>query len=242
MAATVAGQQLTERHRRRQLAVRAAAVAQVVALWRMFDPRAIDESWTALRPALMTVVDLGRRGSSEAAADYYSAFRTAEGVPGRYAPPLVFDDGWRLSAEASLHITGPAAAKRAVALNRPDVARLALASVAGSVTRHVLNAGRETVLRGVREDPRAVGWARTTSGDPCAFCAMLAGRGGVYSKRSVDFRAHDNCACGSEPVYDRSAPLPGRAEEFRRLYQESTAGAESGQLLNAFRRAYEGRE
>lgn len=240
MASTFAGRQLTEQHRQRQLAVRAVVVRQLVALWPLFDPARIDETWEAIAPAVMTLTAQGRSLSAAVASAYYQAFRLVEGVTGETAMPVLSDD-WRVPAAVSLQVTGPIKAKQLTMMGRRDVAAQTLVSLSGSVSRIALNAGRETVLGAVREDRRAIGWARVTDGDPCAFCALLAGRGGVYSKDSVDFQAHDHCACGSEPVYRRDAPLPGRGDEFRRLYQESTAGAESGELLNAFRRAYEDR-
>ncbi|MDQ3485451.1 MAG: hypothetical protein M3445_08620, partial [Actinomycetota bacterium] len=71
----------------------------------------------------------------------------------------------------------------------------------GAATRLVLNAGRETVTASVTADPRARGWQRVGGGKPCDFCAMLIGRGSVYTEATSGFDAHDYCACTSEPVY-----------------------------------------
>jgi hypothetical protein len=124
----------------------------------------------------------------------------------------------------------------------------ALTRTSGSISRHVLNGGRETILRSVAEDREALGWGRVTDGDPCAFCAMLAGRGPVYQEDTVGFEAHDECGCGAEPVYYRDAPWPGRSREFHDMYNEALLQARqdgtmatgtSNDLLNTFRRFYD---
>lgn len=69
---------------------------------------------------------------------------------------------------------------------------------------------------------------------------MLASRGGVYSRRSVDFPAHDGCSCSAEPVWSREQEPP-EVLALRRLWEESTAGLSGRDALNAFRRALEGR-
>ncbi|MGE0133753.1 MAG: hypothetical protein AB7L91_06330 [Dehalococcoidia bacterium] len=241
MAATPAGRQLTEQHRRGQIAVRASVLRRLVALWPLFDPARIDESWRPLATAVMAVVGQGRSDSAALAAAYYQAYRTAEGVPGPMpAVSTAPAAGWEAAAQVAIEVTGPVRAKQLTALRRADVAAQTLVSLSGAASRIALNGGRATVLTAVERDPRAIGWARVTDGSPCAFCAMLAGRGGVYSKRTVDFEAHDHCSCTSEPVY-RDGALPGRGAEFAQLWRDSTSGVESGQLLNAFRRAYEGR-
>ena len=240
MATTEAGARLTERHRQQQLAVRARALRLLLALWPLFDPRNIDESWRTMEPAVLAIIGQGRVQSASVATGYFRAFRVVEGIAGDVlVPPAPRLN--RTQVLTSLRVTGPVTAKRLTLLNRPDVAPATFNVLAGALGRYVLDAGRDTVMGAVRQDRRALGWARVTSGEPCAFCAMLSGRGAVYSRETVDFRAHDACACTSEPVYSRDAARPGRGEEFAALYNEATRDAESGDLLNAFRRAYEGR-
>ena len=80
----------------------------------------------------------------------------------------------------------------------------------GRVSRHVLAAGREAVARTTHNGrakfrktgrPAHVGYARVLSGrESCAFCAMLASRGPVYSEDTVirrrdGERYHDDCDC-----------------------------------------------
>lgn len=201
MALSTAGRELTEQHRRRQIALRALTVRQLLELWPAFDPTDVDRSWRILGPALATLVDARHRDSSALATAYYTAFRTAEGVPGSAAPrPAAPVDRNRLSV--ALRVTGPVGYSTALRYAPPqEAARTTLVKVTGAVTRLTLDGGRQALLRSVQHDRRAVGWRRVTSASPCSFCSMLASRGAVYGEASVDFQAHDHCACTGEPVW-----------------------------------------
>lgn len=73
--------------------------------------------------------------------------------------------------------------------------------IVGGTQRRIANFSRLTVTGSSIADPSAVGWQRVGVGD-CNFCAMLIGRGAVYSEATADFEAHDHCQCGAEPVFD----------------------------------------
>jgi hypothetical protein len=75
----------------------------------------------------------------------------------------------------------------------------------GATARYVLQAGRDTIVSATQRDPKAVGWYRV-SGGGCDFCNMLAARGAVYKKTTVNFAAHDHCRCASVPSWDPSRP------------------------------------
>ena len=81
---------------------------------------------------------------------------------------------------------------------RPDDA---LTRLDASLTRHVLNPGRDTLLRSGAD--AGVRWRRAVRGaDPCDWCLMLAGRGAVFHSAATagDMnRWHDGCACAVEP-------------------------------------------
>ena len=69
--------------------------------------------------------------------------------------------------------------------------------LSGAAQRLISNGARQAVMESVKADPEAVGWMRVTSANPCAFCAMLSGRGFVYkTERTASFQAHSHCACG----------------------------------------------
>jgi hypothetical protein len=183
--------------------------------------------------------------SSTIAGSYFESFRLAEQVGGeaaiRRANPI--DESKVL---AGLTATGRESISAALEAGRSaeDARRAALTRTSGSVTRQVLTGGRETLLRTIAEDRQALGWGRVTDGNPCPFCALLASRGPVYKEDTVDFEAHDHCTCAAMPFYE-GAEWPGRAREFKALYDRSVREAReagelrrgtSNDLLNAFRR------
>jgi hypothetical protein len=97
---------------------------------------------------------------------------------------------------------------QAIVADLPDVGRTdALAGWAvgpmtsGGLQRIIFDADRDTVTGSAIRDPRARGWQREGAGE-CDFCAMLIGRGAVYSEASVEFDAHDRCRCVGVPVFD----------------------------------------
>lgn len=111
--------------------------------------------------------------------------------------------------------------------NRGDAAvKARVASELGRrVGRHVVDAGRSAVADSAHNGsarfksgrPARVGYARVLSGrESCAFCAMLASRGPVYSKDTVvrrrdGRRYHDGCDCIPVLVVD-GEPWEGQAE------------------------------
>lgn len=237
MALTPAGEALSEEHRRRQVQLRLLITAQLARLWGAMDLEDVDASWAALEPGVLAIVSNGRRISEQLASSYYRDFRLAEGIKGGL-PDLVASREWRAAAQASLEITGPIAAKKLLLARAPRPLDVALVRLTGSATRIVGNGGRDLIVGAAGRDRASVGFARVTSGTPCAFCAMLSGRGPQYrSAGTAGFHAHDHCSCYPEPVYGRRTKWPGRGREFQDLYRSSTQGEDNP--LAAFRRAYE---
>jgi len=218
VAATLAGSQLTAAHRSVQLALRAVTLRQVLQVWPAFDPEHAARSWPPVENALLAIIGQRRADSASLAAGYFEAFRATEQIGGTATPIMsTFDAEAAARAQTSLQVTGYVTTERLTVLKRPDPARTALVRVSGAVTRHVLDGGRQTLMRSVRADRRALGWARATSGDPCSFCAMLASRGPVYGERTGNFQSHDHCACGLEPVFRRDQEWPAGSREYQRL-------------------------
>ena len=81
------------------------------------------------------------------------------------------------------------------------ISDFAASRIEGYVQRGVLNGGRNTIRASSRANVRAFGWLRVSDGNPCAFCAMLVGRGPVYKAETVGFRSHDYCGCTAEEFY-----------------------------------------
>lgn len=202
VAATAQGRQLTEAHRLAQVALGAQTVKAMRAIWPLLDPTAIDATVERWLTAAIPIVTAQRASSARLAGNYLATFKALEVRTAQL--PLVLDDAPVVEAvTTSLLVTGPHRLRKALSISTPLIHALSTAEAGSSAAamRHVLNGGRSTITGTVAADPRAAGWARVTSGAACEFCSMLEGRGAVYSEGTVDFEAHDGCACTAEPVF-----------------------------------------
>lgn len=135
------------------------------------------------------------------AADWYDDLRDELGVTGLFRAIPAAPDLAGVDALARWGVSPLFDAE-------PDV-EAAVQRVAGGVQRRLSDAARRTAAFSSTEDPRAKGWQRQTSGNGCSFCQLLASRGTVYSRETVDFASHDSCACVAVPAFE-GAPLPVR--------------------------------
>lgn len=245
MAASPLAAQLTETHRLAQVRIGTATKQQIEAVWPALDLDRLDATFPGWLAEVNGIVGPARALSSSTAAAYYSTFRTIElGPHARAFRPKLAAPVDPEALSTSMLVTGPVAIKSAIArgVDLFDAARVASAGSSGAALRHALAGGRDTINGSVLDDPRAIGWARAADGNACAFCAMLASRGPVYSEDSADFEAHDHCTCSTEPVYSSDAPWPQHSEQYRQIYNDATADVpRGGDLANAFRQAYEAR-
>jgi hypothetical protein len=201
MARTSTGALLTAQHRRGQLAIRARALQDFIRLWPLW--RGDRRSYGDLVTATLPLVQVHNQLSASFAGAYYQAFRTAEGVGGA-TTPFVPGPINRDRVVSSLYVTGEVMTGKAIAAGiSPQAAQqIALTRVSGAVGRHVLQGGRDTLVRSTGQDRRAKGWGRVTGDNACDFCEELAGRGAVYrGQDTAEFEAHDHCACMAEPGF-----------------------------------------
>lgn len=240
MAANTAAARLTEAHRLAQARLGARTVSQMLAVWPLLDIDALDDSFPRWLRASIPIIQGNRRASAQLAANYYATFRNVTlGLDaGTFAPPLAGP----ASVEAvtgALVITGPAAIKKGILRGVPVTQAEAVAQTesARAAMYHSLQGGRDAIAEAVAADPQAVGYARAASGDACAFCAMLASRGPVYSEDTVDFEAHPGCHCEPEPQFSRNDPWPAGSRDYQRLWNDSQRDLpKKDRGLNAFRR------
>lgn len=237
---TPESRRLTESYRQGVLALRAAAVRDVVRLWPALDAADLNKSWPALEAALETLVASRRKDAVGLASSYLKGIRKFEGVVGPLDVVLA-DEFDMARLKTSLHVTGPVAIKRATGAGKTlqQAAQTGLVRVSGAVTRFVLEGGRETITQTVAADPRAVGWARDPGPRACSFCAMLATRGGVYTEDTVGFESHDHCTCQAVPVYSDYTP-PEYVQRWGDLYAEATVNTSGDESVAAFRKAFSG--
>lgn len=162
------------------------AANDLAALWRQVSNFA--EARVALADALPALVDTYGQAAAAVAADWYDEARAAAEVSGsfRALPASISDPGADVLA-------GWAASK---GTDLAAIQELAL----GGMQRRILNFSRQTVMGSSLADPSADGWQRIGTGE-CDFCAMLVGRGAVYSEASADFASHDHCHCAAVPAF-----------------------------------------
>lgn len=125
----------------------------------------------------------------------------------------------------------------------PQVVQQVTDSVTGTVEQVVLGLGDQTVIKAIKEDPKAVTWARGLEPGFCAFCGMLATRGAVYkSEAPAAMKVHLHCRCYPIAIYAGQRYTPGlREQRAGQLWAQSTSGVPTAQKLRAFRAALEGR-
>ena len=174
-----------------------AAQRELEALWQLEFPNG--GSAEQIRDFLMEVLPLVGQNYGDAAAtlaaEWFDDARERASAPGSFSAviaPDVTPKRWEALARWGVDPLFKA---------EPDAAS-ALSLVKGGLQRTVADQHRVTIARSSIADPAAKGWKRVGSGDTCDFCAMLIGRGAVYSTTSVKFRSHDNCGCAAAPAWN----------------------------------------
>lgn len=203
--------ELTEAYRRSTLSLRATFLASLLPLWKATDVRDIDRSFPFFAASAAALIQQHRTKSVQLAHNYMTLHSVAAGRKpgdlgfGRLAVPQELDAARLLT---SIEVTSKVALKRGMSQGRPlkAAADNAFVQLAGSTSRLVLDAGRESIRQTVLDDlaspiPVVQGWRRVTSSSSCDFCTMLANRGAVYKESTADFRSHDHCNCSAEIVY-----------------------------------------
>ena len=161
------------------------------ALWKQVSTAV--EAREALKDVLPSLIETYGLAAGTLAADWYDAQREKLGIGGRFRafPADIKDSGAEALAGWGVDPLFKA---------EPDWAA-AQTLVAGGLQRRIANFSRLTVSGSAVADPKAHGWQRVGSGE-CEFCAMLIGRGAVYSEASADFASHDHCNCSAVPAFD----------------------------------------
>jgi hypothetical protein len=227
MAATSTGAALTQAHRAQQLAVQAGSLRGLLVLWRAVDVTRLSDTIEVFAHAAALLAGEGFDASALVAAQYMTLFRQAEiGSGVAVAQAARLDRDYLAGQVRGAALKGIIDGRRA-GMSVSTAKSNGLVRVVGTFGKLVLAGGRMTIVGAVQSDRRALGWQRATSGDPCAFCRMLAGRGVTYkTEKSADFEPHDNCGCTPEPLYLGEGVDP-RAAEYRREWTKSQKWAAS---------------
>lgn len=197
---TRAGILLTEAHRLAQAKLSASVVADLLKVWPLLDPTALDATVDRWLTASQAIVVKKHGDSAALAREYLRRFRAVElGTPITAwtppAPPVAAIDAIR----TSLVVQGPVRIKAAMTARTAleVAARTAAGTSSAAGSRHALTGGRDTIVEAAKADERAQGLRRVTSGSACSFCSMLATR----TDFTYQFKAHDGCHCQTQPVY-----------------------------------------
>lgn len=224
---------LARAHMVRQVREVAAVQVALARLWdRMIDPSDLDASFRRFREAAIPLIQAGGIRGEATAQRYFDAVRVSAGLPPSpvdversVRPP----EAIRQSLAASTKL-GYATFLVGQGADPTPILAAARAAMLRSAKRQALQAGRTRLIRLSERDPDVRGWARVSDGSPCPFCALLVGRGPVYSANTGGFRAHDGCGCSVRVVLRRD-PTGGWSPDARAYAKVYADGPD----LSAFR-------
>lgn len=221
--------QISERHKLAQAKVQTLVTKDVAKSFALLDYYDLEKTFPIYLQSMNLTIAKYKKLSSTLAAAYYLQIRNEYQFGDNFIPNLASEINSD-QIRANMAITGPVVILKSMASGNiyEEAKKYAIAATAKSAQRLSLDGGRATIIGSSRRDRFSQGWARLTDGKPCSFCAMLASRGPVYKEDTSKFRSHDGCGCSAVPVFDLSAPWPGRAEEFRALYDETISGRYAG--------------
>ena len=209
MALTREGAVLTDRHRRSQVRIAITADSQARRLWdSSLNLADLDASQPVWKQTMLNLLETWYHISQQEALLYLPRFRQAELEVGsgiRVSVPRFDRDAvggqldWMGSTNVKWHMS--------MGQTQQDAYEAARRLFLDAFHEAVLAGGRGTVQEWARKDPRAIGYRRVADGNPCTFCAMLVGRGPVYTseRKALSQRGggayHPHCGCTVEVVY-----------------------------------------
>ena len=180
-----------------------------------------------LRDPFVAIVETYGEQAAYAAADYLFMQRSFDDELRKLPYPDLADPVGFEQAQSSFYWAMSTVREE----QSPEALALATRKLAGALNRLVLQPGRETV--GGATLGAGTRFARVTEPGACAFCLMLASRGGVYleSTHGAGKDWHDNCRClGIEVNHDNELPrlnhdLASEWEKFS-AYTQTNEGTE----------------
>lgn len=221
-----------------------AATRDVLAVWQALNLRDVRQSWPALRTALAALIRDRYGQASILGTGYYQQARQAAGIPGMaprvHVPPPPAD-----LIHATLDSTGPYGLLGRIKTGQ----QLATANentgvvMSGAAQRLISNGARQAVLTSVKADAKAVGWMRVTSSNPCAWCAMLSGRGFIYrSEASASFEAHNHCSCTVAACFSREDAAAMKDNPLYQQWKQVTKGYGGKDALRVWRQHWDSQQ
>lgn len=132
----------------------------------------------------------------------------------------------------SLEIAGPVSFKQRISKGVNDeVAFLAARDqMMAEARKIIMQAGRDTVRLSSDANRRSIGWRRVSDGNPCAFCAMLVGRGPAYKSQEtaggLERKYHKHCGCTAVEIFTDWQPTE-REQVYVDAYMNAAEYADS---------------
>ena len=189
-----------ETYRRAQAALSSRAVADLRKVWPRLLTMSPDKTAEALALVLAEVTDKYGPASAAIAAEWFEEMRDTAGMAGSFrATAASTPSTERLEILARWGV-GPLFGAS------PDPVT-ALNLVSGGLARQVLSVGRDTLMESIASDPAGPTYARHASANACAFCAMLATRGPVYTSETNARRVTGESLGGTD--YRKARRLDG---------------------------------
>jgi hypothetical protein len=205
---------LAEAARQSQLQVRAQLLRDVASAWPSLNFQQLGRTWPGwLRVMSELMTRYHARSAAQAGLFYRASRQFATGDPG--VPEIV-----RLASPPD-----PVWVERAFGFAAP-----------GTYRKSTVELGRDAEVAARTALTQTLGTASRVALD--GFSA-----GEVANTQFVGagmFKYHNHCGCTIAPVFSRDAPVPDLNRRLADRYAEATKGAH-GDLLNVWRRAYEGR-
>jgi hypothetical protein len=193
--------------------VTTAAVAEAVALpSRLSGPPVARR--LALLEAVPALIAYYSDGSSALAADFYEEERELAGVRSRFAVRPIVEER---TAEQRAAVAWAAAPLFDETLDVTVESRLA-----GVVQIETARPFRDTITQNARLDPDAAGWRRIANPGACKMCRMLADRGAVYKRATVQFATHENCYCSAQPVWSTDDTVEANSFQYMASIRQRT--------------------
>ena len=189
-----------ETYRRAQAALSSRAVAYLRKVWPRLLTMSPDKTAEALALVLAEVTDKYGPASAAIAAEWFEEMRDTAGMAGSFrATAAAMPSTERLEILARWGV-GPLFGAS------PDPVT-ALNLVSGGLARQVLSVGRDTLMESIASDQAGPTYARHASANACAFCAMLASRGPVYTSETNARRVTGESLGGTD--YRKARRLDG---------------------------------
>jgi hypothetical protein len=239
-AATSSAPSAGQQHQTGQAALVGLMPVIMTQAWPLLDPHDIKGTLPQFMAAVQSIIQGYGRASATAALDFYRKQRAAAGV----TTPVALKVAKAPDVQTMQDAIG-AAISSLYGTVTPESEQAVLDSVSEAAAQLVLDQGRDTIIENALRDPKAKGWVRVTEPGACSFCLMLAIRGGMgvhyKAESTADFKAHDNCRCHAEPVFNAYEPSHD-LRQAQALWVKSTKGLSGNDARIAFRQAVEGRK